>query len=278
MIVHCENNPMMNFTPYKENFILVKNDCLVALSDLKRTGAKFNMIFADPPYNLSNDGMSCHAGRRVSVNKGAWDKSKGFEQDSQFILQWLGACREVLKENGTIWVSGTLHNIHIVGWALQKLGFHILNDIAWFKPNGPPNLACRSFAHAHETLIWAKKSKNAKHYFDYKLMKTWDHSGDLIKNEGRQMRSVWAITLTPKKEKTFGKHPTQKPEELLTRIILSSTQAGDLILDPFCGSGTTGVVAIKHERKFVGIDTEEEFLELAEKRILNVRTSILEEA
>ncbi len=167
-----------------------------------------------------------------------------------------------------IWISGTFHNIYIVGFVLQKLGFKILNEIAWLKPNAPPNLACRSFAHAHETLLWAKKNSKAKHSFNYELMKRWDQTNDALKNPNKQMRSVWSIPLVPQQEKKFGKHPTQKPQELLRRVILSSSKSKDLILDPFCGSGTTGVVASCYGRHFIGIDKTKAFLQLAQKRIM----------
>ncbi len=167
-----------------------------------------------------------------------------------------------------IWISGTFHNIYIVGFVLQKLGFKILNEIAWLKPNAPPNLACRSFAHAHETLLWAKKNSKAKHSFNYELMKRWDQTNDALKNPNKQMRSVWSIPLASQQEKKFGKHPTQKPQELLRRVILSSSKSKDLILDPFCGSGTTGVVASCYGRHFIGIDKTKTFLQLAQKRIM----------
>lgn len=259
-----------------ENIVLYQENCLKLLDEFASSGKKFDMIFADPPYNLSNGGTTCSGGRRVSVHKGDWDKSNGLEQDANFTYKWLQGCKNILADNGTIWVSGTLHSIYVVGYKLQKLGFHILNDISWFKPNAPPHLACRYFTHSHETLLWARKSKKAKHYFDYQSMKQWDASSDLIKNEGKQMRSVWSIHITPPREKTFGRHKTQKPEELLRRVILSSTKENDLILDPFCGSGTTGVIAQKFNRRFIGIDVEISFLEIAKKRILNSKNSLLE--
>ena len=246
---------------------LYQDDCIAVLEQMEQDGVQCDMIFADPPYNLSNGGMSCNGGKRVSVNKGEWDKSNGLMEDGIFTAKWIDACRRILKDTGTIWISGTLHNIYVVGWTLQQLKFHILNDISWFKPNAPPHLACRYFAHSHETLLWAKKSKKAKHYFDYQLMKQWDASQDIIKNEEKQMRSVWAIGTTPKAEKELGKHPTQKPSELLRRIILSSTKEGDTVLDPFCGSGTTGVIAKQYRRHFIGIDTDLSFLTLAQNRI-----------
>ena len=253
--------------------LLYHDDCLSLLDKWLLTDRQFDMIFADPPYFLSNNGFSLHAGKRVSVNKGPWDKSNGLERDERFTFEWLKRCQKLLTPNGTIWISGTLHSIYIVGSVLQKLSFKILNDICWFKPNGPPHLACRYFAHSHETILWAKKNKTGKHFFDYDLMKGWDENRDIIKNKGKQMRSVWSIPLAPGEEKKYGKHPTQKPQELLKRIVLSSTRENDLILDPFCGSGTTGVIAKKYNRKFIGIDKEKKFLELAKMRIKNATPS-----
>ncbi|PIY86147.1 MAG: site-specific DNA-methyltransferase, partial [Nitrospirae bacterium CG_4_10_14_0_8_um_filter_41_23] len=163
------------------------------------------------------------------------------------------------KPNGTIWVSGTTHVIYSIGFAMQELGYKILNDIIWYKRNAPPNLSCRYFTHSTEIVLWAAKNKNSKHYFDYKLMKSM--------NRDKQMRNVWEISAPPAEEKKFGKHPTQKPVELLTRIILASTREGDLVLDPFCGSSTTGIAAILLNRKYVGIDLEDEYLHLSKKRL-----------
>jgi len=246
----------------KEGIMLFHDDCLDVLPILDKNSV--DLIFADPPYRLSNGGITCKAGKVALVDKGDWDKSQGFEEDYKFTYRWLRLCKEVLKENGAIWISGTPHNIFQVGHALQSLGFYIMNEIAWFKPNAPPNLSCRYFAHAHESLIWAKKDKSGKHTFNYETMKNWD---DRISPAGKQMRSVWSIPLTPQEEKTHGRHQTQKPLELLRRIILASTKQGDVILDPFAGSGTTGVIAGKFNRQFVGIEIEKEFCELAIKRI-----------
>ncbi|MEX1015067.1 MAG: site-specific DNA-methyltransferase, partial [Candidatus Paceibacterota bacterium] len=226
-----------------------------------------DMIFADPPYNLSNGGFSVHAGKRVSVNKGKWDKSNGFKEDYDFHNEWLKACKRVLKENGSLWVSGTYHSIYQCGHALQSLNYHILNDISWYKPNAAPNLSCRYFTASHETLIWARKKKRAKHIFNYKDMKHGDwHEGDQIKKKDKQMRSVWAINTPRPDEKKHGKHPTQKPLDLLERIVLASTKKGDVILDPFTGSSTTGIAAVKHDRKFLGFDMEKDYLKLSKKR------------
>ncbi|MBN2101290.1 MAG: site-specific DNA-methyltransferase [Candidatus Aenigmarchaeota archaeon] len=229
-------------------------------------GNSIDMIFADPPYFLSNGGITCKAGKMVRVDKAEWDKSNGFKDNFDFTLKWLSGCREVLKDGGTIWISGTPHNIYYIGFALQTLGFKILNEISWFKPNAPPNLSCRYFAHSHETVLWARK--NGRHKFNYQKMKDWN--SDKINPKGKQMKSVWSIPLTPLREKVHGKHPTQKPIELLKRIIESSTDEGDLVLDPFNGSGTTGVVAKMLRRKYIGIDTEKEYLELTRKRLFNL--------
>ncbi|MDD4695797.1 MAG: site-specific DNA-methyltransferase [Patescibacteria group bacterium] len=250
----------------KPGFILYKADCLDVLeNNIKKNSV--DMIFADPPYNLSNGGFSLHAGKRVSVDKGNWDKSKGFEDDYAFHYNWLEACKKVLKPNGTLWVSGTYHSIYQCGHALQSLDYHILNDIAWLKPNASPNLSCRFFTASHETLIWARKDKKAKHIFNYSLMKNGDWPNDFIKKPNTQMRSVWAIGTPKPNEKTFGKHPTQKPIELLRRIILASTNKKAIILDPFTGSSTTGIVARSLNRQFIGIDTEKKYLDLSIKRL-----------
>lgn len=230
-----------------------------------------DLIFADPPYNLSNGGFTCHAGKRVSVNKGNWDKSKGIEEDFQFHYNWIEACRRVLKPSGSIWISGTYHSIYACGFALQKQGWHLINDICWFKPNAAPNLACRMFTASHETLLWARKDKSEKHYFNYKLVKDRNWGDDFLKKPNKQMRSVWAITTPKNGEKKYGKHPTQKPEALLERIILATSKEGDIVLDPFCGSATTGVVALRNNRKFVGIDLEQKYLDqMAIPRIRDV--------
>ncbi|MCX6159118.1 MAG: site-specific DNA-methyltransferase [Ignavibacteriae bacterium] len=226
-----------------------------------------DMIFADPPYFLSNNGITCKSGKMVSVNKGDWDSSRGFSENEKFHSKWIQSAGRILKPEGTIWISGTYHSIYQCGYLLQKQNFEIINDIAWFKPNASPNISCRYFTASHETIIWAKKGKATKHYFDYDLMKNGDYTNDKLKNPGKQMRSVWSIPPPRKSEKLFGKHPTQKPIDLLNRIVAASTKAGDVILDPFCGSGTTGVaVARTGNRRFIGIDTEAEYLQIALKR------------
>jgi len=256
--------------PYfkQDTFVLYLGDAIELLSQLPADS--IDMIFADPPYNLSNGGFSVHAGRMVSVNKGEWDVSKGFKDDYAFHFRWLEACRRVLKPQGTLWVSGTYHSIYQCGHAIQSLGYHILNDISWFKPNASPNLSCRFFTASHETIIWARKEKKAKHTFNYDLMKEGQWPEDQLKKPGLQMRSVWSMGTPKPSEKKFGKHPTQKPLTLLKRIVLSSTNKGDVILDPFTGSSTTGIAAVMNGRKFVGIDLEEDFLELSKKRFFDL--------
>lgn len=253
--------------PYfqKGDFVLYHGDSIDLLAQLPENS--IDMVFADPPYNLSNGGFSVHAGKMVSVNKGDWDKSRGFQDDYDFHHRWLSAVHRVLKPHGTVWVSGTYHSIYQCGHAIQALGFHILNDVSWFKPNAAPNLSCRFFTASHETIIWARKDKKAKHTFNYADMKNGEWNGDTLKKPNTQMRSVWSIGTPKPDEKRFGKHPTQKPLELLKRIVLASTKKNDIILDPFTGSSTTGIAAIQHGRKFVGIDLEKNFLDLSAKRV-----------
>lgn len=247
-----------------KDFALYRADCIKILEQLPENS--IDMIFADPPYNLSNGGFTVHAGKRVSVNKGKWDESKGLKEDFEFHLRWVEACRRVLKPQGTIWISGTYHSIYACGFALQLAKFHILNDISWFKPNGSPNLSGRYFTASHETLIWARKEKKAKHVFNYDLMKLGKWPEDKMKKPGLQMRSVWSLNTPKKEEKKFGKHPTQKPIDLLKRVVLASTKKADVVLDPFTGSSTTGVAAVAYDRKFIGIDLEKSYLDLSVKR------------
>ena len=232
------------------------------------------MIFADPPYNLSNGGFSVHSGRQVSVHKGDWDKSSGVEEDFNFHLDWIKACRRVLKPEGTIWISGTYHSIYQCGFALQVTGYRILNDIIWYKPNAPPNIGCRCFAASHEALIWACKEPKAKYTFNYKDMKFGFWGKDFIKKPEKQMRSVWAINTAHTSEKKAGRHPTQKPLELLSRILQASTKEGDLILDPFTGSSSTGIASYRLTRSFIGIDNNRQFLDLSIKRLQELKHAI----
>ena len=221
-----------------------------------------NCIWTDPPYNLSNDGITCVAGRMVSVNKGEWDQSKGIEDDHEFNLAWTKECFRVLRATGSIWVTGTLHVHPSVGYALMRNGFRLLNDIVWEKPNPPPNLGCRTFTHSTELIYWASKSQKGdqKSYkFNYSLMKQI--------NGGKQMKSVWKFSSASRVEKKFGKHPTQKPVELIERCLLASTDVGDLILDPFSGSSSTGIASLNLRRNFIGMENNREFIELSIKRL-----------
>jgi site-specific DNA-methyltransferase (adenine-specific) len=250
--------PAPVFHDVKHHIKIFQGDCLEILAAIPADTV--DLVFADPPYFLSNDGITCHAGRMVSVNKGAWDKSRGADANHEFNRAWLAACQRVLKPNGTIWVSGTAHVIHSVGFAMQQLGMKLLNDITWVKPNPPPNLSCRYFTHATETLIWAAKNKKSRHTFNYKLMR--ELAG------GKQMKSVWQIPAPDRNEKRFGKHPTQKPVALLERILLAASNEGDLVLDPFMGSGTTAVAALRLRRGALAIELDIAFVELATRRIV----------
>ena len=241
----------------KENFKLILGDSLEELKKIK--SKSIDMIFADPPYFLSGDGITCSGGKMVSVKKGDWDNKINIKEKHKFNKKWIRLCKRILKDNGTIWISGTMHNIYSIGMALEEDGFKIINNITWKKLNPPPNISCRAFTHSTETILWAKKAlKTAKYKFNYETMKEM--------NGGKQMKDVWETSLTKPSEKKYGKHPTQKPIELLKRIILASTDEGDLILDPFNGSGTTGIVAISLNRKYIGIEKEKEYLELTIKR------------
>ena len=231
-------------------FKLINDDTFNALG--KFEGKTFDMIFADPPYFLSDNGITCSGGKMVSVNKGTWDKSLSVKEKHEFNMKWIKECYRVLKDNGTIWISGTLHNIYSIGMALEEEGFKIINNITWQKTNPPPNLACKTFTHSTETILWAKKDlKKSKYTFNYDLMKE--------SNDNKQMKDVWTTSLTKPSEKKQGKHPTQKPLEILNRIILASTKENDLILDPFCGRSTTGIAATKLNRISIGIDNEKEY-------------------
>jgi len=257
---------------------LARGDCRELLALLPP--ASVDLIFADPPYFLSNGGFTCHAGRRAPVRKGAWDASRGVDEDHRFNVAWLAACQRVLKPEGTLWVSGTQHVIFSVGFALQSLGFKLLNTVTWYKPNASPNLSCRYFTHSSELLLWAapRGGPKLRHTFHYPEMRA--EAG------GKQMRDVWALprpgdeelagdgrgtvwTLTgPRRaEKAHGRHPTQKPLALLERIVRATSSAGALVLDPFCGSGTTGVAAVGLGRRFLGLDTSSEYLALARSRL-----------
>lgn len=233
-----------------------------SLELLPRFNFHFDMIFADPPYFLSNGGISIQSGKVVCVNKGEWDKADSYGNMDFFNRAWISQCREKLKENGTIWISGTYHNIFSVANVLTELGFKILNVITWEKTAPPPNISCRYFTYSTEFIIWARKCPKRPHFFNYSLMKQL--------NGGKQMTDVWRFPAIASWEKSCGKHPTQKPLSLLTRIILASTEPNAWILDPFTGSSTTGIAANLTGRRFLGIDKEREFVELSQNRRMEI--------
>ena len=243
------------YSSFNKDFIIAHGD---SFHLLKEFDFKFNMIFADPPYFLSNGGISLQSGRVVCVNKGEWDKGKSPEEMNEFNMEWLKLCRDKLKDNGTIWISGTYHNIFSVANCLTELGYKILNVITWQKTNPPVNISCRFFTYSTEFVIWARKCSRVPHLFNYEVMKKL--------NDGKQMTDVWRLPAIGRWEKSCGKHPTQKPLSLLTRIILASTKEGDWLLDPFSGSSTTGIAANLCGRRFAGIEQCVDFCELSKAR------------
>lgn len=241
-----------------EKYKIYNGDCFDITSKFK--DASIDCIITDPPYFLSNNGITCKSGKMVTVNKGDWDKADNFDEVYDFNFKWLSESYRLLKDGGTLWVSGTYHNIYIIGSIINSFSdFRILNNITWIKPAPPPNLSCRFFTHSTETILWVRKGKKSKHKFNYQDMK--------LMNEGKQMKDVWLVGRPKKNETTYGKHPTQKPEELIERMILSSTFNEDLVLDLFCGSGTTGVAALKNSRKFIGIEKDKKFFKIIENRL-----------
>ena len=247
------------FKSTDKNFCLLKGDSMELLPKINH---KFDMVFADPPYFLSNNGLSIQSGKIVSVNKGKWDKSLGTEHINNFNRQWLSLVRENMKEDATIWISGTMHNIFSVGQILTELDFKILNIVTWQKSNPPPNFSCRYFTHSTEQIIWARKNEKTPHYFNYELMKQL--------NGDKQMKDVWKLPAIAPWEKSCTKHPTQKPLSVLTRLILASTKPNAWILDPFAGSSTTGIAANLSNRRFLGIDQEQEYLKISKNRKLEI--------
>ena len=250
------------YTSSNKDFLLAHGDTFKLLTEFN---FKFDMIFADPPYFLSNGGISIQSGKVVCVDKGNWDKGGTPEQMAEFNLKWISLCKDKLKDNGTIWISGTYHNIFSVANCLTELGFKILNVITWVKTNPPPNISCRYFTFSTEFIIWARKSPKIPHYYNYALMKKL--------NDNKQMTDVWRLPSIARWEKSCGKHPTQKPLSVLSRIIMASTRPGDWILDPFSGSCTTGVAASLLRRRFAGIEQEIEFLNMGKARRIELDNS-----
>lgn len=251
------------FYKSKDNkFILFKGDTKEVLHQFD---SKVDVIFADPPYFLSNGGRKIQGNSIVSVNKGNWDIAKSPEYVDNFNKEWIEACKKVLKDNGTIWVCGTFHNIYSVEKCLKDAGFRIINIITWHKSDPTPTWGELHFNFSSEYIIWARKNPKAKHFFNYELMKEM--------NGGILMPDVWKLPTVGFWEKTCGKHPTQKPLRLLYRIILASTKPGDTILDPFAGSCTTGIAANLLDRKFIGIDQSEEYLNLGKRRKIDIENT-----
>ena len=253
----------MYYQSTDKNFSLYKGDSLQILSQISN---QFDMIFADPPYFLSNGGKKIQGRRMVSVNKGEWDKKKSSDDIDKFNQEWINQCKPLLKDNGTIWVCGTYHNIFSVEKCLRNAGFRIINIITWQKSDPTPTWGNLHFNFSSEYIIWAKKTPVANHYFNYELMKQL--------NGGKLMPDVWKLPTVGLWEKTCGKHPTQKPLRLLYRIILASTKVGEIILDPFAGSSTTGIAANLLGRKFIGIEQDEDFLLLGKKRKMDIENPL----
>lgn len=229
-----------------------------------------DFIFADPPYLLSNGGTTVQNGKRSCVDKGIWDKSKGSpEQDYEFHNSWINKCKKLLKENGILAISGTFHSIYYCGNSLLSNDWRIVNDICWYKPNASPNIGCRCFTHSHETILVAVKKECKRYFFDYSRMKQYNTERDVFKNDNKQMRDCWSIPTPSKKEKEFGKYPTQKPLELLMRLVMAFSDKDSTILDPFCGSGTTAVATsiLGEGRSFIGFDMNEDAINLTRKRL-----------
>ena len=255
------------------NLRLYHGDCLQVLARIPDKSV--DLIFADPPYNLQiKNELYRHNQTKVDGVDDNWDKFASFNEYDDFTRKWLKECSRVLKDTGTIWVIGSYNNIFRVGAIMLDLGYWILNDVQWFKTNPMPNFKGTRFTNATETLIWAKKSENQKKY-------TFNHQTMKQLNGSKQMVSVWQIPLCTGLERIKGEdgkkaHSTQKPEELLRRVILSSSSEGDLVLDPFLGSGTTGAVARKLNRKFIGIEREEKYIKIAKQRISSINQKILD--
>ena len=236
-------------------FYLYQGDTIQVMRQLD---LQVDVIFADPPYFLSNGGKKIQGRQMVSVDKGSWDKLDSLEQINSFNRKWIDACRTLLKDNGTIWVCGTFHNIYSVEMCLKESGFQIINIITWQKSDPTPTWGDLHFNFSSEYIIWARKNPKSRHYFNFELMKQM--------NGGVLMPDVWKLPTVGMWEKTCGKHPTQKPLRLLYRIILASTQIGETILDPFAGSCTTGIAANLLDRKFIGIDQSEDYLNMGVRR------------
>lgn len=242
---------------------IINGDCIEKLKELPDNS--IDLIFADPPYFMQTEGELLRTdGSKFAGVEDAWDKFKDYNEYDGFCFNWLKECKRVLKKDGTIWVIGSFQNIYRIGFIMQNLGYWILNDVVWSKPNAPPNFAGTRFQNSHETLLWCSKDKEADYTFNYKTMKHL--------HNGKQEKSIWDIGICIGKERLKGKdgkkvHSTQKPEKLLYNIILSSSKPNDIVLDPFFGTGTTGAIAKLLGRKYIGIEKEKDYILSAEKRI-----------
>jgi len=237
--------------------LLYNADCIEVLKTLKPNS--IDLIFADPPYFLSNGGKSIHSGKIVSVNKGDWDEKSKYDNHLQFTKEWIQQSFRILKYGGSIWISGTVHNIFDVKNYLDEIGFKIINIVVWHKSDQPPLIYKNKLKFSYELIIWAKK--DGKHTFNYQYM---------FDIKGEEMQDVWTIPAVQMHEKKFGYHPTQKPEALLERIIKTCSNVGDTVLDPFSGSGTTCYVAKKLNRKYIGIEKEKEYFNISKRRIESI--------
>lgn len=237
--------------------MLYNADCIEVLKTLKPNS--IDLIFADPPYFLSNGGKSIHSGKIVSVNKGDWDEKSKYDNHLQFTKEWIQQSFRILKYGGSIWISGTVHNIFDVKNYLDEIEFKIINIVVWHKSDPPPLIYKNKLKFSYELIIWAKK--DGKHTFNYQYM---------FDIKGEEMQDVWTIPAVQMHEKKFGYHPTQKPEALLERIIKACSNVGDTVLDPFSGSGTTCYVAKKLNRKYIGIEKEKEYFNISKRRIESI--------
>lgn len=247
---------------------IIKGDCIENLKKLPDESV--DLIFADPPYFMQTEGeLHRTNGAKFQGVEDEWDKFSDYREYDEFCTAWLKECKRVMKKNSSIWVIGSFQNIYRIGYIMQNLGFWILNDVIWSKPNAVPNFGGTRFQNSHETLLWCTKNKNAKYIFNYKTMKHL--------NNGKQEKSVWNIGICIGNERIKDKegkkvHSTQKPEKLLYNVIISSSRPGDIVLDPFFGTGTTGAMAKLTGRNYIGIEREEEYINVAQERIDRVKT------
>lgn len=245
--------------------VLIHGDCLDVLGQLETQSV--DLVIADPPYFLSNGGSTFVHGSVKNVDKGSWDRSRGVKKDFEFHLGWIRAVKKIMKPDASIWVSGTFHSIFQCGFALQASGFKILNEVIWMKEKITPNFSKKFFTASHESFIWSVLSESEKFIYNYDDMKKYFDDIDFLKLADRQMHTVWRMSGVSEQEKKYGVHPTQKPVKLYERIILATSKEGDMVLDPFCGSGSSGVASLMLKRKYTGIDLSPDYLEIAKRRI-----------